>query len=206
MPADEPRRPALVIFDSNGEEIRLDPNAANPRHGEGEGKTSGVSSQAASPEVHPVDGIAPAGGSPLVDDSLQGLHLLVTDDDPQTRDWIRLVLQDLGVISKFALDGQDAIRVLDEDWRPQLIISDVEMPGLNGIEFAKHLRESTELQKIPLIFLTAHDDAQALRLCMRSGAVDFFSKARLSRARFLEMLKKHYKKDRKSTRLNSSHT
>jgi signal transduction histidine kinase/ActR/RegA family two-component response regulator len=98
---------------------------------------------------------------------LSGLEILVVDDDRDTRDLIARILGDGGAEVHRAASGEEAISLLD-DVRPDVLISDIGMPGMDGYTFIRALRERTaEWERpLPAIALTAfarsEDRARAL--------------------------------------------
>jgi len=100
--------------------------------------------------------------------------VLAVDDDPGMLDVLRRVLardHDL----TFAPDGEAALRLALER-PPDVILSDVNMPGMNGLEFLEKLRCHPSVADIPVIVLTGHDD-EGMRLKMlRAGAHEFLTK------------------------------
>ncbi|HEY6882164.1 MAG TPA: diguanylate cyclase, partial [Polyangiales bacterium] len=86
---------------------------------------------------------------------------------------------------RFATSGEEALR-LTEQSLPDLVVLDVEMPGMNGFEVCRRLKARPEFADVPIIFLTSHDDEQLELFGLSVGAVDFISKpprAGLVRAR-----------------------
>lgn len=80
--------------------------------------------------------------------------ILVVDDDPNMRELLRIHLSNAGYDVNVARDGVEAgYGVLRS--RPDLIISDVNMPHLDGFEFIAAMREEAEFRSIPVIFLTS---------------------------------------------------
>ncbi len=81
--------------------------------------------------------------SALLSDKLESLRILLVDDDEFVLDFVEDMLRVLGVKSvSRALDGHAALAVLDVALRPlQLLICDLNMPGMDGIEFLRHLAE-----------------------------------------------------------------
>jgi two-component system KDP operon response regulator KdpE len=100
------------------------------------------------------------------------LLVLAVDDEPGILRLIRLELsqQDMRVLT--ASDGEEALR-LAEQFRPDVVVLDVMMPGLSGLEVMKRLRERTE---VPIILLTGldHDEQKVQGLDM--GADDYLVK------------------------------
>jgi len=89
------------------------------------------------------------------DEHYQGIYILVADDNAINRKLITTLLGQRGVIVKEAADGNTAL-TLAENNNFDLILMDIRMPGLNGIEVTKALRADMPNNKIPIIALTAH--------------------------------------------------
>ena len=106
---------------------------------------------------------------------MRSAHILVVDDEPHTRTFICDGLSALGITDE-ALGVSTADEALAEisRHRPDLVITDVRMPGLNGLELQKRLMDSGEM--LPIIFLTAYEDPQARRAALQRGAVAFLQK------------------------------
>jgi CheY-like chemotaxis protein len=79
---------------------------------------------------------------------------LVVDDDSGTRTMLRLILELEGWRVLEAGDGREALVALGNGSRPDVVITDIEMPGMNGLEFAARLRERKS--SIPLLAVTRH--------------------------------------------------
>ncbi|MCC7451936.1 MAG: PAS domain S-box protein [Anaerolineae bacterium] len=99
--------------------------------------------------------------------------ILIVDDDTGTRLLIRRVLQALGYTLLEAENGHQALSLL-EDASPALVILDVMMPGINGIEVCRHIRESNTTT--PILMLTGLSDEQAIENAFLAGADDFVTK------------------------------
>jgi CheY-like chemotaxis protein len=85
--------------------------------------------------------------------------ILVVDDDPIMRELLRLHLSNAGYEVRVAQDGVEGGYGLLRN-RPDLIISDVNMPHLDGFEFIAAIREEPEFRNIPVIFLTSATEAE----------------------------------------------
>jgi CheY-like chemotaxis protein len=84
--------------------------------------------------------------------------ILVVDDEQSARHLLRYVLQLDGYHIQSANDAFDAIRLLEEGERPDLIISDVMMPGMLGSELVQHLAAIPDLAHVPIILISANHD------------------------------------------------
>jgi putative two-component system response regulator len=72
-----------------------------------------------------------------------------------------------------------------------LILLDVEMPGMDGFETIARLKGDDNLKKIPVIFLTGNNDAETQKKCLGAGAVDFITKP--ADAEILNRIEQHLK-------------
>jgi DNA-binding response OmpR family regulator len=97
--------------------------------------------------------------------------VLVVDDDEMIRRLVRTVLEadDFEVVE--AKDGEEALVVVDAK-RPAVVVLDVMMPGLNGVEVCQQLDHGN----VKVIILTARDDADLAEQCMQAGADAFLTK------------------------------
>lgn len=85
--------------------------------------------------------------------------ILIVDDEPRIRDLLRNVLASLGHKLCVARNGSEALLAL-EVARPDLILLDVAMPDMDGIQFLKILRETPEWASTPVILMTAFATAE----------------------------------------------
>jgi CheY-like chemotaxis protein len=98
--------------------------------------------------------------------------VLVVDDDPSTRRLVCDVLQAYGYSTVDAADGFSALRMIQSE-RPDCVVLDVMMPGLDGHAVLTRIRESDWGRELPVVMLTAAaDDAQAWQAW--SEGVDYF--------------------------------
>ena len=86
-------------------------------------------------------------------------RILVVDDDPIMRELLRIHLSNAGYEVSVAQDGVEGGYAVLRN-RPDLIISDVNMPHLDGFEFIAAVREEAEFRSIPVIFLTSATEAE----------------------------------------------
>jgi CheY-like chemotaxis protein len=102
------------------------------------------------PPVRPVDPgpTAPLGRQPDI-----ARRVLVVDDHHDAADSLALLLTHLGTEAKVAYDGASALEMLG-DWRPEAVLLDLEMPGMDGFEVARRIRAMPRLHGLPLIALT----------------------------------------------------
>ena len=102
--------------------------------------------------------------------------VLAVDDDLGILKLTQVSLEGAGY-SVLAYDNpHDALEELDEGLRPDVIVSDVSMPSLDGFGFYQKVREIGELNSVPFLFLTALDDRSHIRKGMTLGADDYLTK------------------------------
>jgi len=102
-------------------------------------------------------------------------RILIIDDDVGFRDLLRLHLSAVGYRVRIAEDGVDGGRALLAD-APDLIISDVNMPFLDGFELLALLRADEGTAAIPVILLSGRSDGDTMAKAVDLGAADFLTK------------------------------
>lgn len=106
--------------------------------------------------------------------------IAVAEDDPGTRKLLSVVLTHMGHEVVSAADGRAAWALVREH-RPDLIVSDVNMPGMNGFDLLEAVRKDPALATTPFILLTSLQERRDMRQGMRLGADDYLSKPFQSR-------------------------
>ncbi len=81
--------------------------------------------------------------------------ILVVDDEPDIRQYLKAILEDAGFRVLTAADGEEALRVIKEE-RPDFISLDLVMPKKSGHKLLFELRKDRELSRIPVLIVTAH--------------------------------------------------
>ncbi len=102
--------------------------------------------------------------------------ILLVDDHLPNLLALEVLLQDLGLEQIEARSGEEALhRLLNDDFAA--ILLDVQMPGMDGFETARHIRTRQRSRHTPILFVTAHEtDRQAIEKAYELGAVDFLIK------------------------------
>jgi len=103
------------------------------------------------------------------------MNILIAEDEPALRENLQWMLEMEGYEVRVACDGLDALERARHT-RPDLILSDVMMPRLDGYELLRALREDPATATIPVIMLTAKADLQDVRAGMNLGADDYLTK------------------------------
>ena len=101
-------------------------------------------------------------------------RILVVDDEKRNRNVLRAMLKSLGYDSDTACDGMEAMTKLKEGY--DLLLLDVMMPGMDGFEMTRRLREKTRWSDIPIIMVTALASRDDRLRAVEAGANDFITK------------------------------
>jgi putative two-component system response regulator len=101
--------------------------------------------------------------------------ILAVDDAPVNLSLITGLLKSHYRV-KVANSGEKALRIVHSDLPPDLVLLDVMMPDLDGIEVCRRLKEDPRTRHIPVIFLTAMSKSEDERIGLEAGAVDYITK------------------------------
>lgn len=101
--------------------------------------------------------------------------LMVVDDVPRNVQIVGNVLVDAGYEVILCIGPEEALESL-ETQRPELILLDVRMPGMDGFELLARIRRDADLDDVPVIFLTAATELESIVRGFREGAVDYVTK------------------------------
>lgn len=102
-------------------------------------------------------------------------HILVADDNSDMREFIKRMLEDAGYDVTLAVDGENAWELCQKNL-PDLVLSDVMMPKLNGFEFLKKIRSAEYTYSLPIILISARAGEADKAEGLMSGADDYLSK------------------------------
>ncbi len=102
-------------------------------------------------------------------------HIMVVDDDEQVLETISLVLEDEGYAVSTAESGIKALNQM-RDEKPDVIILDIMMPGMDGLEVCRTIRADPFFAKLPVIFLTAKNRPNDIAAGLDLGADDYLVK------------------------------
>jgi len=101
--------------------------------------------------------------------------ILVVDDTPENIDVLKEALKK-DYIVRPALDGATALKIASADPKPDLILLDIRMPGMDGYEVIRRLQADANTREIPVIFVTAASDIESELKGFELGAVDYITK------------------------------
>lgn len=105
-----------------------------------------------------------------------GNQILYVEDDPFLGEWVQYELSSEGYDLKLANDGESGINAALSAHQPDLILLDVQLPGMSGYQICKILRNTPQTASIPIVFLTARDSMDDMLLGFDVGGIDYLTK------------------------------
>jgi two-component system, sensor histidine kinase and response regulator len=106
-------------------------------------------------------------------------HIFIIDDNANNLQITGKILKDKGYKISLAMDGPSALKQLETEI-PDLILLDVMMPGMDGLEVCRKIKKNENLEEIPIIFLTAKNQTEDLLEGFKAGGVDYITKPFIS--------------------------
>ena len=103
------------------------------------------------------------------------VKILIVDDEPDILNFLRYNLEKENYWVYSATNGNDALKMALKI-NPHLIVLDVMMPGMNGIETCRAMRNLPSLRNTPIAILTAMNEEQSESTCLEMGANDYITK------------------------------
>jgi CheY-like chemotaxis protein len=114
--------------------------------------------------------------------------VLIIEDSPAQALVVKYRLERAGLQVLWARDGQAGVNMALQ-CLPDLIVLDVEMPGMNGFEVCKRIKSHAQTCDIPVVMLTVHAEPEIVRQLLSQGAIDFIPKDDFSTSVLLETLR-----------------
>ena len=100
-------------------------------------------------------------------------RILIVDDDESMRWVMRTALDDAGFATR-CLASADELETVISSWHPDVLVSDIRMPGMDGLTLARQLKQSHP--DLPLVLITAHSDLETAVSAYETGAFDYLPK------------------------------
>lgn len=104
------------------------------------------------------------------------IQVLAVDDSRTMRDMLRIALNSAGIETHLAEDGVHGLEVLEEIDRPDAIITDINMPRMDGFGFIDAVREQDEFRAIPILVLSTESAANLKTRAREGGATGWIVK------------------------------
>jgi two-component system KDP operon response regulator KdpE len=99
-------------------------------------------------------------------------NILVVDDEPQITRVLKTTLTSLGYGTRTAGDGDEAVQIMKE-WSPDLVITDLRMPNMDGLALCRHIRAQS---RVPIIVLSVRGEERTKVEALDCGADDYVNK------------------------------
>ncbi|NLX52014.1 MAG: response regulator [Deltaproteobacteria bacterium] len=107
--------------------------------------------------------------------AIRGARILLVEDNPINQELAAEILKEIGLAVDIAADGSDALERLR--LAPcDLVLMDIQLPGMSGLETARHIRKDDRLRRLPIVAMTAHDSVRAKKDCLEAGMNDYIAK------------------------------
>ncbi len=116
-------------------------------------------------------------------------YILIAEDSVTTAQSEQLVLESAGYKVAIAKDGREALEKMAER-RPDLVVTDIVMPNMDGLEMVGKMRESNSLNKVPVIIVSGKDDENYRRRGLALGVDAYIIKAEFDPTAILEKIEK----------------
>jgi chemotaxis protein histidine kinase CheA/ActR/RegA family two-component response regulator len=101
--------------------------------------------------------------------------VLIVDDALSVRTSLRQLVQDAGYFAETARDGIEAIAAL-RTFHPRIVLTDLEMPNMNGVELTSHLRGRADMKGMPIVMITSRSQEKHRRMAEQAGVDAYFTK------------------------------
>ncbi len=112
--------------------------------------------------------------------SEEKVRVLVVDDDPSLLKLVGLLIQRAGMEPIFAGNAREAVQVLGKEPLPEVVLLDLMLPDISGIEFLRQMRERDMFDELPVIILSALADPDQIREGLDTGADRYLTKPYLA--------------------------
>jgi CheY-like chemotaxis protein len=110
-----------------------------------------------------------------VDAALAGVNVLLVDDEADTLNLFRTTLEGSGARVRPAATAAEALAVAGE-WRPDLLVSDLGLPGIDGYQLLRAIREKTALRELAAVAVTAYARPEDRDRALAAGFQAYVSK------------------------------
>ena len=109
-------------------------------------------------------------------DVTAGAHVLIAEDDAAAARVLRVLLEQSGYRVTVAQDGTSALRHLEEEGAPDVLLLDWMLPGVSGLELCHYARQRWDPLRLPILMVTARTDPESMYAAFDAGASDYVGK------------------------------
>lgn len=102
-------------------------------------------------------------------------RLLIVDDDIDVREFVANFFRKRKIDVATAASGAEAVSILEKE-KPNLILLDIQMPDMDGIEALRRIREKNKIAKVIMVTGKGPEDENAFERCRQIGAIDYIHK------------------------------
>jgi CheY-like chemotaxis protein len=113
--------------------------------------------------------------APAITTSLSNGHILIVEDNPVSQTLVKKILEKNGYTSEIAASGEDALLIVNRT-KFQLVLMDVSLPGIDGFETTRLIKEHENSANVPVLALSAHTNPEVKITASDVGMVGFISK------------------------------
>ncbi len=99
----------------------------------------------------------------------EAIEILVVEDSPTQAERLKWILENAGYRASVASDGEQALAAVRQQ-KPTIVVSDIVMPGMDGYELCRHIKDDEDLKDVPVILLTVLSDLKDVVKGLESGA------------------------------------
>ena len=111
--------------------------------------------------------------------------ILLVDDDRDTCRIMGRLLRGAGYLSQSAYSGESALSMLEDPLKPELVLLDVMMPGMSGVDVLRHIRASAALADLPVVICSATNDPGDLKQLRELGIQGYLQKGSCDLAKII---------------------
>lgn len=108
-------------------------------------------------------------------ETIPKLHVLLVEDNLMNQKFMSHILKKIGATYQVAVDGKDCLEKIEAE-KFDLVLMDIQMPVMDGIEATKHIRQKTKFKNLPIIALTAHAMKGDQERCLHAGCNGYITK------------------------------
>ena len=101
--------------------------------------------------------------------------ILLVDDENIAHILTKRILSEEYTLES-AYSGEEALRLMREEELPDVVLLDVAMPGIDGFETFRRMKEDVAMRRVPVLFVTSKEDTELEEKCLAEGAADYVRK------------------------------